>query len=67
MAKTPGHINAELLIKVQGADDPISIGNIAIPLKFVNGEEYRLAVNHRQVKDYVEQVYQNPRPEREES
>lgn len=63
MAKTPGYIGAELLIKVQGADEPVSIGNIAIPLKFVNENDYRLAVNHRQVKDYVEAVYNTPAQE----
>lgn len=60
MAKTLGYIGAELLIKIQGSDEPVSIGNIAIPLKIVSNSSFSLAVDHEQVRRFVEQVYQNP-------
>lgn len=65
MANIPGHIGAELLVKINGSDEPISIGNIAIPLKFVSDRDFSLAVDHGQVKRFVEQVYNNP--DREDS
>ena len=63
MAKTPGYVQAELLIKIQGSDEPVSIGLIAIPLKFVNDRNFSIAVDHRQVKEFVETVYNTPEQE----
>lgn len=55
---TIGHVQAELLIKFAGAEEPVTLGHISVPLALTGSQgSYKVSVDTRQVKELVEQVY----------